>query len=126
MKKLSLSLLMFFGFLAFSTVHAQTATTVKAEKTNCQKPCTKATQASADYSFYSVLTAVASEEKASTPNSTTAGEKANVKKECKRTIAVNGKCVPNSEECLPPNCIIVPCSKKSSTIAVNQKPGAQK
>ena len=120
---------MFFGFLAFSTLHAQTATKVKAEKTNCQRPCTKSMQAyTIPYYYPAVAVAAATEEKASTPSTMTAKEKANCKRICAKTVAVNGKCDPTDcpPECLPPNCKIVPCTSKSSAMAVNQKPGDQK
>jgi hypothetical protein len=98
MNKLSLSLLMFFGFLAFSTLQAQTATKVKGEKTNCQRPCTKSAQAVTYPFYFSAFAVAANEEKASTPSSMTAKEKANCQKICAKTVAVNGKCDP--KDCL--------------------------
>jgi hypothetical protein len=120
MKKFSFSLLMLFGFLAFSTaLQAQSAT-----NKNCQQPCTKSAQTAATQLYSPLFVVAANEEKASSPSTASANEKANSKKECKRTVAVNGKCDPNSEECLPPNCIIVPCKSQSTAVAVNQKPGS--
>ena len=117
---------MLAGFLTFTTsIHAQSTVNVKAEKKSCQKPCTKATQTNTYQSFVPVvLVAAASEEKASTSNTMTAKEKANCQKVCTKTMAVNGKCEP--KDCLPPNCKIVPCTPKSTTMAVNQKPSNQK
>ena len=119
---------MFFGFLAFSTLQAQTATKVKAEKTNCQMPCTKATQANAYQTYFSAFTAAANEEKVSTPSTMTAKEKANCQKICAKTVSINGKCDPSDcpPECLPSNCKIIPSAAKSTAVAVNQKPGSQK
>ncbi len=120
--------MMFFGLLAFSTLQAQTVTNVKAEKTNCQKPCAKASQANAYQTYFSVFTAAANEEKSNTPSTMTAKEKVNCQKICAKTVAVNGKCDPSDcpPECFPPNCKIVPCHSNSAAMAVNQKPGDQK
>ena len=114
---------MVIGFSTFATsLHAQTASTVKADKPSCQKPCTKSAQASAtNYSFFSVLTAAASEEKASTPSTKVAKEKAACQKVCTKTAATKANC--NPQDCLPPNCKIVSCKPKSTAMAVNQKPG---
>ena len=127
MKNFSLTLFLLTGFLAFATsLHAQTPVNAKAEKTSCQKPCSKANA----YQNYVpvVLVAAASEEKASTPNTTTAKEKAACQKVCTKTVATKANCDPKDcpPECLPPNCKIVPCTAKSTAVAINQKPGDQK
>ncbi len=120
---------MVFGFLAFSTsLQAQTTTNVKAKKTNCQKPCTQTTQANAWLPYSTLFTVAANEEKANTPNTTTAKEKAVCQKVCTKTVATKANCDPKDcpPECLPPNCKIVSCTAKSTAVAINQKPGDQK
>jgi len=126
MKKFGLTLFMLIGFLTFATsLHAQTPVNAKAEKTSCQKPCSKSTQANAYQNYVPVvLVAAASEERANSPSTMTAAKKAECQRVCAKTVAVNGKCDPKDcpPECLPPNCKIVSCTKKSSAVAINQKP----